>query len=81
MSDFLPVRQACEFAGSLTALAKHLGVAPPIVHRWATGVQEVPIIRCVEIEKMTKGAVTRQRLRPNDWEQIWPELVDKLPPL
>ena len=75
MSDFLPIRLACELAGGLVYLAKHLNVSPSIVHRWATGTQEVPIIRCVEIEKMTKGAVTRQMLRPNDWDQIWPELI------
>lgn len=25
-------------------------------------------------ESVTGGKVTRQALRPNDWEQIWPEL-------
>ena len=29
---------------------------------------------CVAIEKATKGLVTRQELRPDDWEAIWPEL-------
>lgn len=74
MSDFLPIRKAATILGGLTELAKLLGVKPPVVHRWATGQQEIPIIRCVEIEKLTNGAVTRQMLRPNDWQQIWPEL-------
>lgn len=30
---------------------------------------------CVAIEQATKGAVTRQDLRPDDWPRIWPELV------
>ncbi len=29
---------------------------------------------CVSIEKATKGAVSRQDLRPDDWARIWPEL-------
>lgn len=29
---------------------------------------------CVRIEKVTEGRVTRQQLRPDDWEAIWPEL-------
>lgn len=29
---------------------------------------------CVAIERATKGLVTRQELRPDDWRAIWPEL-------
>lgn len=32
---------------------------------------------CVRIERVTGGAVTRRDLRPDDWHQIWPELVDQ----
>lgn len=77
MSDFLPIRAACGYVGGLQSLARHLGVAAPVVHKWATGKQAVPIIRCVEIEKLTSGHVMRQQLRPDDWDQIWPELIDK----
>lgn len=31
---------------------------------------------CVAIEQATAGAVTRKDLRPNDWAEIWPELID-----
>jgi len=31
-------------------------------------------LRCVSISQATKGAVTLQDLRPNDWQKIWPEL-------
>lgn len=31
---------------------------------------------CVLIERATDGAVTRQCLRPHDWEAIWPELAE-----
>lgn len=32
---------------------------------------------CVRIRRSTGGAVTRRDLRPDDWHQIWPELVDQ----
>ena len=38
----------------------------------------------VGIERATAGAVTRQMLRPDDWERLWPELSatlnQKIPP-
>ena len=35
----------------------------------------MPIERCVPIERATNGAVTRKDLRPDDWQEIWPELA------
>ena len=29
----------------------------------------------VKLERETRKAVTRQELRPNDWHEIWPELI------
>ena len=29
---------------------------------------------CVSIERLTKGAIKRTHLRPNDFKEIWPEL-------
>lgn len=37
-------------------------------------------VNCVAIEQATKGAVTRQDLRPDDWHLIWPELAKKRRP-
>lgn len=31
---------------------------------------------CVSIEQESKGLVTRCDLHPDDWQDIWPELVD-----
>lgn len=31
---------------------------------------------CVLIERATDGTVTRQCLRPDDWEAIWPEIAE-----
>lgn len=77
MEDFLPIRKAAELVGGLSNLARKLDVSPQLIHRWATGQQEVPIIRCVEIEQITEGKITRPMLRPNDWKQIWPEIAEK----
>ncbi|WP_234196248.1 transcriptional regulator [Pseudacidovorax sp. NFM-22] len=32
---------------------------------------------CVRIERATGGMVRRQDLRPDDWHEIWPELVGR----
>lgn len=29
------------------------------------------------IEKMSKGQITRQMMRPDDWHIVWPELATK----
>lgn len=60
-------------AGVRAAIAKATGVSPQAVSNWKT--REVPIDHCAAIEKASKGAVTRQELRPNDWQRIWPELA------
>jgi DNA-binding transcriptional regulator YdaS (Cro superfamily) len=52
-----------------------LGVTPTTVSEWRSGKRPVPIERCVDIERITGGVVTRQHLRPDDWHRIWPELV------
>ena len=64
--------------GAITALAKQIGAHAPDVSRWMTGERPVPVERCVAIEHATEGAVTRRNLRPEDWQEIWPELVSRL---
>lgn len=39
--------------------------------------ESVPVEHCAEIERVTKGLVTRQALRPNDFKRIWPELTEQ----
>lgn len=36
----------------------------------------MPAKQCVRIERITEGLVSRRDLRPDDWRDIWPELVD-----
>jgi DNA-binding transcriptional regulator YdaS (Cro superfamily) len=44
-------------------------------------VRGVPAKHCAAIESATGSQVTRKDLRPNDWQQIWPELVTAAPEL
>ncbi|RCS56792.1 transcriptional regulator [Parvibium lacunae] len=64
------------FRGAQAQLAKDLGVSPVLIHQWAMEKRPVPIVRCLQIEQMTSGYVSRQELRPHDWQRIWPELLE-----
>jgi len=33
---------------------------------------------CVAVERESDRAVTRKDLRPDDWSELWPELIDQL---
>lgn len=59
--------------GSQKRLADALKIDPSLLSLWATGNREVPVARCVEIERATAGKVGRRDLR-KDWMSIWPEL-------
>lgn len=63
-------------SGTSAALAAKIGVTPGFVSQWRSGHRPIPIERCVEIEAATDGLVTRQELRPDDWQKIWPELIE-----
>ena len=69
------IKRACDLVGGISKMAALLGISGPTVSQWCTGVRPVPIERCVAIERATEGAVTRRDLRPDDWHEIWPELV------
>ncbi|MFM0330681.1 transcriptional regulator [Paraburkholderia strydomiana] len=70
-----PIAIAAEAVGSFKALADILGVTKGAVHQWMAADRKVPIEHCTPIEQATDGVVTRQMLRPDDWNLIWPELV------
>lgn len=65
--------------GVTATLARQIGAQPQLMWQWASGVRPVPIERCVAIERATDGAVSRIDLRPDDWQEIWPELADSAP--
>ena len=62
--------------GSIGALAKTIGAHSPDVSRWASGGRPVPEKAAVAIERASGGLVTRKELRPDDWQDIWPELAE-----
>jgi len=71
------LRHFCESGAlSISDLARRLDVSPPTVTEWCRGRRPVPIARCLAIERATGGVVSRRDLRPNDWREIWPDLVD-----
>lgn len=43
--------------------------------RYGYGNRQPDPANCVAIERATGGAVSRRKLRPNDWWLIWPELI------
>ena len=61
--------------GSQRNLADKIGITPVLISQWANALRPVPPERCVEIERVTEGEVSRKDLRPDDWHKIWPELV------
>ncbi|MCL2829401.1 MAG: helix-turn-helix domain-containing protein [Betaproteobacteria bacterium] len=69
----------CFERGAAAQLAKKLGVARSHVYEWRCGNRTCPPLICVEIERITLGAVTRRDLRPKDFEKHWPELVSAAP--
>jgi DNA-binding transcriptional regulator YdaS (Cro superfamily) len=64
---------AIERAKGVTKLAVSIGVGQSVVSNWKSRGTEPDPISCVRIER--KWGVPRQELRPNDWRDIWPELV------
>lgn len=65
---------------SQTEFAKRLGVSQGLVWQWMNGRTRVTPEKAAEIERKTKGEVTRRELRPDDWWLVWPELVTERHP-
>jgi DNA-binding transcriptional regulator YdaS (Cro superfamily) len=62
--------------GGPTKIAKLCGISVPSVSMWRnTGVPTDRLIYlAAEIEKSTKGSVSRKMLFPKNYNTIWPEL-------
>ena len=56
------------------SLASAIGVPPTLISQWST-TRVPPFERCIPIERATDGQVTRRDLRPDDWQEMWPELA------
>lgn len=68
------IETAAGACGGLAKLAELMGESAQTVSNWRA--RGVPIQKCAQLERATAGIVTRRDLRPNDWDRIWPELVD-----
>ena len=56
-------RYVTQQRGRQTMLALALGVSPSLISMYATGVRRVPVARCLEIERATRGLVRAGGLR------------------
>lgn len=56
-------------------LAAFLHVPASFVAKMASGDKSIPLEHATAIEKFTSGVVTRKDIRPDDWQDIWPELA------
>ena len=61
--------------GGAAILAESIGISPSYLSQMASGETNISPERAVKIELVTGGQVTRQELRPSDWDLIWPELT------
>lgn len=66
-SEFMghPLQLAIDVAGSMTALATHLGITKAAVHQWGLPGRRVPAEYCPLIEKLTDGALICETIRPD----------------
>lgn len=69
------IQQAADMVGGVGALARALNVSYQAVRFWINGERLIEPLRCVQVEHLTRGAVTRMDLRPDDWFELWPELA------
>jgi DNA-binding transcriptional regulator YdaS (Cro superfamily) len=65
----LPVSEQAVFAAKLGSSVGYLRKA-------LSAGQVTSPERCVLIEQITGGALSRRDLRPDDWHRIWPELIE-----
>lgn len=64
MEDSTPLDKAISIVGSQQLLADALKIKSPSISEWKSR-GRVPVERCVDIETVTAGAVTRYDLRPD----------------
>ncbi len=65
---------------SASAFAARVGIAPAFLYQIAHGKRKASAALARAMEAAADGAVTRRDLRPDDWGDIWPELVDEAHP-
>ena len=68
--------QIIDSLGGTTKVAKLCGVTLPAVSQWKlNGIpQDKLIFLAASLEKATNGEMSRKKLFPNTWQDIWTEL-------
>lgn len=74
------IKAVVDAAGGMGPFAKHMKIKTSQVHQWTAGLRPVPLEKCIEIERLTEGQVTRYHLRPELFGQPRPvRAVYKMP--
>lgn len=66
--------------GGKSKFADSIGISISYLSQLSSGLASISPARCTSIEKATDGKVTRRDLRPDDWQEIWPELANSKHP-
>lgn len=66
-----------EERGRATKLASELEISTSYLSQMASGKAPVSEKKAAQIETLTAGAVSRKIFFPDDWQIIWPELVEQ----
>ena len=62
-------------AESANSLAVRLGVTHVMISQWRHQKRDIPPARCVALEQISNGTMTRRDLRPADYWRFWPDLA------
>lgn len=62
-------------AAKLTERFPDSPVSPARIFNWIKRDSDIPPEYIAAIEKIVDGQVTRQQFRPNDFQEIWPDLA------
>lgn len=62
--------------GRAPAMAKGVNAAVAFLRAIANGERPCPPKLAVKIDTFTNGEVSRRDLFPEDWHELWPELVN-----
>lgn len=57
------------------AFASRCNTSIGYLRKAITNHQKLGPVLCVKIETETRGSVTRKDLHPDEWRDIWPELL------
>lgn len=59
------IEKAAEICGGQSRLARAIGVTPAMVHQMITGMRPISAERCIDVERVTCGAVKCEDMRPD----------------